>query len=268
MESNTPPLSPKTALVTGGAKGIGFSIAKNLVLDGVSVLITSRSKTSLEHASRELNKFKKDSSVSIYIKSLDIEKVGDCEELYLYARNLFERLDVLVLNAAYDTSHVGSIFDIPVAELDKTLKVNIRSQVLLLKNLGPWMRDCKDGTIILLGSAASRRGSVAFGAYALTKAAISNLTMSLASEMGHSNVRVICIEPAVVKTDMTKDIWEDPEKLKRLTDSYPLGRIACPEEIAALVVTLCGAAGTWMTGSSVLVDGGQMAAVACKLKKS
>jgi NAD(P)-dependent dehydrogenase (short-subunit alcohol dehydrogenase family) len=124
------------------------------------------------------------------------------------------------------------------------------------------------GTVVLTGSAASQRGSTAFGAYALSKAALSHLAMSLAAEYGSGNVRVNCIAPAVVRTDFSRDLWNDEERHRTLVEGYPLGRIGQPEEIAAMALALCGRAGAWMTGQTLVIDGGQMAAVGCRFGRA
>ena len=254
-------LKCKNAVITGSTQGLGYEVAKLLLEQQCSVVINSRNSNQCELVKEKLRK--KSSEVKIIPIAADISEETGCEFLYKEAINKLLNIDILILNAAYDPPHFGSIESIPRNQINKAIAMNIQSQIKLCQLFLPEMVKNKNGVVILIGSAASQRGSNKYAIYAMTKAALSNFTMSLAAEYGPYNIRVNCIAPSIIKTTLSKDIWSDPLKQKKLINSYPLRRIGEAEEIAAMVLALCGKAGKWMTGQTLVIDGGQMASVGC-----
>jgi NAD(P)-dependent dehydrogenase (short-subunit alcohol dehydrogenase family) len=118
------------------------------------------------------------------------------------------------------------------------------------------MRERKDGAIIIVSSLGGMKGNTVIGAYNISKAADFQLARNLAAEFGPDNVRVNCIAPGLIKTDFARALWEDPETLKHVTAGAPLKRIGLPEEIAGAAVFLAAPAGNYITGQSIIVDGG------------
>jgi len=121
------------------------------------------------------------------------------------------------------------------------------------------MRARKDGAIIIISSVGGMKGNTVIGAYNISKAADMQLARNLAAEFGPDNVRVNCVAPGLVKTDFARALWENPETLKRVTAGTPLPRIGQPEEIAGAAVFLAAPAGSFVTGQTIIVDGGACA---------
>jgi NAD(P)-dependent dehydrogenase (short-subunit alcohol dehydrogenase family) len=118
------------------------------------------------------------------------------------------------------------------------------------------MAERRDGSVVIVSSIGGLRGSSVIGAYCISKAADMQLARNLAVEYGPQNVRVNCIAPGLVKTDFARALWENPEILKRSTSGAPLRRIGEPDEIAGAAVFLASKAGAFLTGQTIVVDGG------------
>jgi NAD(P)-dependent dehydrogenase (short-subunit alcohol dehydrogenase family) len=138
----------------------------------------------------------------------------------------------------------------------KIMQNNILSNIWLITMCLPDMRAKKDGSIIIVSSIGGLRGSGVIGAYCISKAADFQLARNLAVEYGPHNVRVNCIAPGLIKTDFARALWEDPEALKKRTETTPLRRIGEPDEIAGAAVYLASPASAFMTGQSIVIDGG------------
>ncbi|MEO9132066.1 MAG: SDR family oxidoreductase, partial [Sphingomonas sp.] len=138
----------------------------------------------------------------------------------------------------------------------KILDNNIVSNHWLITMVAPEMRARKSGSIIIVSSIGGLRGSTMIGAYCISKAADMQLARNLAHEFGPDNVRVNCIAPGLIKTDFARALWEDPERQKAANTSVPLRRIGEPHEIAGAVVFFASSASTFMTGQTIVIDGG------------
>ena len=133
---------------------------------------------------------------------------------------------------------------------------NIHSNLWLCNMALPQMAERQDGVVIIISSIAGLRGDGMLGAYAISKAADMQLARNLAVEWGSKNIRVNCIAPGLVRTDFARTLWENPDILKSVVGSAPLGRIGEPEEIAGAAVFLASDAGRFMTGQALVIDGG------------
>jgi len=122
--------------------------------------------------------------------------------------------------------------------------------------VSPEMKDRKDGAIVIISSIGGLRGTGVIGAYAISKAADMQMARNLAQELSPSNIRVNCVAPGLVKTDFAKALWDTPEAEKRSSIGTPLRRLGEPDDIAGAVVFLAGKSGAWMTGQTIVVDGG------------
>jgi NAD(P)-dependent dehydrogenase (short-subunit alcohol dehydrogenase family) len=141
-------------------------------------------------------------------------------------------------------------------QFGKILQNNVVSNHWLIQMVAPQMLARKDGAVIIVSSIGGLRGNALIGAYNISKAADMQLARNLAVEWGPSNVRVNCIAPGLVQTDFAKYLWENPELLKQVTDPAPLKRIGQPDEIAGAAVYLAAPASAYMTGQTLVVDGG------------
>jgi len=165
------------------------------------------------------------------------------------------RIDVLVCNAA-SNPHFGPMSKITDDQFRKILDNNVLSNHWLVQMAAPGMIERREGSIIIVSSIGGLKGSSVIGVYNISKAADFQLARNLAVEFGRHNVRVNCIAPGLVRTDFARALWEDPERLKTVTATTPLRRIGEPDEIAGAAVYLASPASAFMTGQTIVVDGG------------
>ena len=163
----------------------------------------------------------------------------------------------LVGNAAANP-HYGPIVDVDEISFDKIIDTNVKANLWLCKLLLPAMADRRDGVVILITSIAGLQGTDDIGVYGLSKAAESSMARSLAVGWGEHNIRVNCIAPGLVKTDFARTLWDDAEKLRRAEAAYPLKRIGEPDDIAGIAVFLASPAGSFITGQTIVADGGRI----------
>ncbi len=247
-------LSNKVAIVTGGAKGIGFAAVECLMRQGAQVLLVDWSREAAESAVAKLK------TISGGVDSIlaDISKVSDVQKAIQTAVERFGGLDILVNNAGIQT------FGDPVTTTeeiwDKTMNVNLKGHWLMSKYAIPEMLKRGKGSIVNVSSVqglASQRNVVA---YATSKHAMIGLTRSMAVDLASQHIRVNCVCPGTVDTPMIKsivDLDSNPERLRTILDKmHPLGRIAQPSEIGEVIAFLASDRASFMTGSIVTVDGG------------
>ena len=141
-------------------------------------------------------------------------------------------------------------------QFTKILQNNILANHWLVNMVAPAMRARKSGSITIISSLGGLKGSTVIGAYCVSKAADMQLARNLACEFGADNVRVNCIAPGLVKTDFAKALWDNPDTLEYVTRTAPLRRIGQPDEIAGMAVLLASPAGAFITGQSIVIDGG------------
>lgn len=245
-------LSGKVAIITGSSRGIGRAIAEEYADHGARVVITSRNIEPCEEVAAAINARHPGSAIAV---SSSLSSKESLQAMVDAGRDAFGPVDILVCNAA-SNPHYGPMETISDEALRKTLDHNIVAQHWLITMVIPEMRERKAGSIILVSSIGGLRGSSILGAYAITKAADIQMVKNLAREFGPSNVRINAIAPGLVKTDFAKALWENPENLKASTSNACLGRIGEPREIAGAAVYLGSEAASFMTGQTIVVDGG------------
>jgi NAD(P)-dependent dehydrogenase (short-subunit alcohol dehydrogenase family) len=246
-------LSGKVAVITGSSRGIGKAIAERMAEQGAKVVISSRKAGPCEEVAAALNE-KHGAGTAIAVLA-NIASKEDLQRLVDETRAAFGRIDVCVCNAA-SNPYYGPLAGITDDQFRKILDNNIISNHWLISMVAPEMRERKDGAIIIVSSIGGLRGNAIIGAYNISKAADFQLARNLAHEFGPDNVRVNCIAPGLIKTDFAKALWDDPKTLERSTAGVPLRRIGEPDEIAGAAVYLASAAGSFMTGQALVVDGG------------
>jgi NAD(P)-dependent dehydrogenase (short-subunit alcohol dehydrogenase family) len=165
------------------------------------------------------------------------------------------RIDVMVCNAA-SNPYYGPMAGISDEQFRKILDNNIVSNHWLVNMVAPEMTQRRSGSIVIISSIGGLRGSPIIGAYCISKAADMQLARNLAVELGPHNVRVNCIAPGLIKTDFARALWEDEALLAERNQSTPLRRIGDPDEIAGAAVFLASKAGSFMTGQTLVIDGG------------
>ncbi|MBL4584555.1 MAG: glucose 1-dehydrogenase [Pseudomonadales bacterium] len=248
-------LTGKVALITGSSRGIGKSIAMQMALSGAKVVISSRKSEACDAVAAEINDaVRSDTPVAVAIPC-NISYKDQLQQLVDQTHATLGKIDILVCNAAVNP-YFGSSATIPDEAFDKVLSSNIKSNHWLSNMVLPDMIEQKDGVIIIVSSVGGFKGSTVLGTYAISKAADMQLARNLAVEHGANNIRANAIAPGLVKTDFAKALWENPEVLKASLSHTPLKRIGNPEDIAGLALFLASKAGSFITGQTIVADGG------------
>jgi len=246
-------LSGKTAIITGSSRGIGRAIAERLAEHGARVVISSRKAGPCDEAAAEINaRYGEGRAIAI---PASIASKEDLRRLVDETNAAFGQIDIVVCNAATNP-YAGPMAGISDDQFEKILQNNVISNHWLIQMVAPQMLARKDGSIIIVSSIGGLRGNSLIGAYNISKAADMQLARNLAVEWGPANVRVNCIAPGLVQTDFAKYLWENPALLKQVTEPAPLKRIGQPDEIAGAAVYLASPASSYMTGQTLVVDGG------------
>jgi NAD(P)-dependent dehydrogenase (short-subunit alcohol dehydrogenase family) len=244
-------LRGQVALVTGSSRGIGRAIAIRLAEHGARVVISSRKLEACE-AVRDAIVERGGEAIAV---ACNIAHKEELANLVVRARTAYQKIDVLVCNAAVNP-HYGPSQEIPDDAFDKVMGSNIRSNHWLCQLVIPEMAERRRGSVIVVSSIGGLKGTTTLGAYAISKAADMQLVRNLAVEWGPAGVRVNGIAPGLVRTDFARALWENPEVYQRATATYPLRRIGEPDEIAGAAVFLAARASSFMTGQTIVVDGG------------
>ncbi|HAH09498.1 MAG TPA: short-chain dehydrogenase [Alphaproteobacteria bacterium] len=248
-------LTGKVAVVTGSTKGIGEAIVHRLAEHGAKVVVSSRKADVCEAVAKDINKaFGQHGDVAIPV-ACNISYKDQLQALVATTRDKYGKIDILICNAAVNP-YFGPAAGITDDAFDKIMDVNVRSNFWLTNMVLPEMVERKDGVIIIVSSIGGLRGSPVLGAYCISKAADFQLARNIAVEYGHHGIRANCIAPGLIKTDFARALWENPEILKRSTEGAPLKRIGLPDEIAGAAVFLSSRAGAFMTGQTMVIDGG------------
>jgi len=249
-------LTEKVAVITGSSRGIGKAIAERLAEHGAKVVISSRKPGPCEEVARAIEAAHgKGRAIAV---PANISSKEDLGRLIASANTAFGRVDILVCNAA-SNPYYGPLGGIADDQFRKILENNVIANHWLVQLVAPQMIERKNGCIIIVSSIGGLRGSPIIGAYNISKAADFQLARNLAVEFGPHNVRVNCIAPGLVRTDFARALWENPETLRTVTATTPLRRIGEPDEIAGAAVFLASAAGSFMTGQTMVIDGGATA---------
>jgi len=246
-------LTGKVAIITGSSRGIGKAIAERMAQHGAKVVISSRKAGPCEEVAAAINAAEGEGT-AIAVPA-NISSKEDLQRVVDETRKAFGKVDIVVCNAA-SNPYYGPMAGIEDDQFRKILDNNIVSNHWLINMVIPEMIERNDGAVIIVSSIGGLRGSPVIGAYNISKAADFQLARNLAHEYGRHGIRVNCIAPGLIKTDFAKALWDNPETLKRSTETVPLRRIGEPDEIAGAAVFLASAAGTFMTGQAVVVDGG------------
>jgi dehydrogenase/reductase SDR family protein 4 len=245
-------LTGQVAIITGSTKGIGRAIAEEMARAGAKVVISSRKAEACEEVAAVILK---EGHEAIAIPC-HIGRRDDCEALIAKTREKWGKIDTLVCNAAINP-YYGPMTGVTDEVFDKVMETNVRSNLWLANLVRPEMAARRDGSIIIVSSIGGLKGTEILGLYAISKAADMQLARNLAVEWGPDNIRVNCIAPGLVRTDFARALWEDPALLKGSEDRTALRRIGEPEDISGAAVFLASRAGRWITGQTIVVDGGR-----------
>lgn len=248
-------LSGKNAIVTGGSRGIGKAIAHRLAEQGATVLIASRDEASCIAASVEIDGLVE--RAATHIQPTDMENPADIALLADRATQLLGGVDILVCNAAA-SFHSGPLADIDDAAFMRTFQLNVLANNRLAALVAPQMAKRGGGSIIIISSIGAMRANASNGAYSISKAADLALVRSLALELGEDNIRVNAVLPGLVRTDLSRSLWENPQAEAAYASRLRIKRIGEPDDLAGIAVYLASPAAQWTTGQSFVVDGGAL----------
>jgi len=240
-------LSGRTAIITGASRGIGLAIAQRLAADGANVVLTARKQESADAAAEQVN----GSAIGVAAHAVDEDAAKRCVETTL---DRFGSIDILVNNAGTNPAH-GPLIEQDHARFAKIFEVNLWAPLLWTSlAVKAWMGE-HGGAIVNTASIGGMHQSPHMGLYNATKAALIHVTKQLALELS-PRVRVNAVCPGVVRTRLAEALWKDHEEI--LSASTALERVGEPPDVAAAVAFLVSDESSWITGDTMVIDGGQV----------
>ena len=247
-------LEGKVAIVTGGSRGIGRSIALGLAEAGADVALAARKPEALEEALADV---KATGRRAIAVPT-NVRRTEECEELVARTARELGRVDILVNNAGTNP-FFGPIHDLDERGWDMIMNTNVKSCFLLSKLARQAMIDSGGGgSIVNVSSVGGYQASDVIGGYSVSKAALIMLTQVCAKTWGRDGIRVNAIAPGLIKTEFARALWDNPAILESSTADAALRRIGEPDEMAGAVVYLASDAASFVTGQTLILDGGRI----------
>ena len=240
----------KVAIITGSGTGIGFAIALKLGKEGARIMIVDHDKKLAQDASTKLNSFGSESLLQVG----DVGDYSTAKEAGETAVNEWGQIDILVNNAGI-AGGVGSIWELPVEEMDKVYRTNLRGVYLFCNQIIPYMLNRNYGRIVNVASIAGKEGNPRMVPYSASKAAVIGLTKSVGKELATTGITVNCMTPAVIRTRMVENLT--PKQVEYMVERIPMGRTGDPEEIASLVTWLSSEECSFSTGAVFDISGGR-----------
>ena len=244
-------LTGKVAVVTGSSRGIGRAIAERLAEHGAKVVVSSRKAEACEPVAAGIRA----RGGEAIVVPCHIARKEALAELVERTVGHWGGIDVLVCNAAVNP-YLGPAAGASDEVYERVMGANVRSNFWLCNMVLPGMAERGGGSVIIISSIGGLRGSAQLGLYAISKAADMQLARNICVEWGPRNIRANAIAPGLVRTDFARALWEDPVLYRKRTKDTPLQRIGEPDEIAGAAVFLASAAGSFVTGQTLVIDGG------------
>jgi NAD(P)-dependent dehydrogenase (short-subunit alcohol dehydrogenase family) len=243
-------LDGRVALVTGASRGIGASTARKLSEVGASVAVTARTEAALQEVAASL-----DSGAGSLAVPADMARTEDLDRLVDEVVERFGKIDILVNNAGL-LPEAKQIYDVHVDEWEHVLDVNLRAPWYLSKLVHPHMKSAGGGNIVNISSTSGLHHDIGLGVYGISKAGVVMLTEVCGKEWARDNIRVNCIAPGVVKTELATPVMDYLKK--RDLKPNPLNLYGEPEDVAELVRFLVTDSSRYMTGALIRLDGGEL----------
>lgn len=247
-------LRGKVAVVTGGGRGIGKSIAKAYAEYGAHVILASRKMDALEETADEIRAAGGKADPA----ELHIGRPEQIEAFFQLVEEKFGGADILVNNAATNP-HFGPMHTATAEIFDKTMQTNLRGYFLMSKYAAEQMERKKHGSIINLGSIGGLHAGPMLGVYGVSKAGVFQMTRQMAREMGPLGIRVNAVAPGLIKTDFSRALWENEDVLGTAMQDQSLQILGTPDDLVGMLLLLGSEAGRFITGGIFTVDGGSMA---------
>ena len=249
-------LKDKVAIITGARRGMGRSHALTLARAGAKVVVAD---ISLEDCQKVVDEIKKAKGEALAVKC-DVTKKEEVEEMVKKAVEKFGKVDILVNNAGI--CQFKPFLELTEEEWDRTLDINLKGYFLCAQAAAKEMVQRKSGVIINIASVAMGQAGVGFPTlvhYCASKGAIVAMTEALALELAPYNIRVNAISPGAIETPMIDPLKKDPKAIEGMLARIPMHRVGKPEEVSNLVLFLASDKSSYMTGSTVVIDGGWLA---------
>ncbi len=244
----------KTALITGGGTGIGRACALLFAREGARVAVAGRRAEPLSVLAAEIY----NAGGEALAVQCDVTDVGEVERAVRMAVHRFGRLDVVVNSAG--VLAIGTAEETSEAHWDRMIAVNLKGTFLVSRAALSELRKSGGGSIINIGSVLGLVGMKQRAAYAASKGGVTQLTRAMALDHAHEGIRINCICPAIVETELTRDLFaqqKDPEALRqKRIEQIPLGRMGRPEDVAQMALFLASDESSWLTGAALPLDGG------------
>jgi dehydrogenase/reductase SDR family protein 4 len=243
-------LNEKVAIVTGASRGIGRAIAEVFAREGAKVVICGRKQETLNQVASEIGP-------SVKPIACHVGRADQIDNMVTTTARELGPVDILVNNAATNISF-GPCLDVDEMQFDKMIEINLKSAFRLVKAIAPGMCSRGNGSIINIASIAGLRPQLHSLLYSMTKAALIMMTQSYALELGPRGVRVNAIAPGLVQTVLSEYFWKDEGKLRQVIEDQPIKHLGQPHEIAEVALLLAGGRGSYLTGQTLVVDGGRL----------
>ncbi len=250
-------LKDKVAVVTGASRGIGRAIAEQFAREGATVVICGRKQETLEQVASEAAARIGDCAGSIHPIVCHVGRAADIQRLVETTHRQFGRIDILVNNAATNIAQ-EPVLQVDEARFDKMIEVNLKSAFRFIQAVAPGMCERGSGSIVNIASIAGLRPQYQGMLYSMTKAALIMMTQSYALELGPRGVRVNAIAPGLVQTVLSEYFWKDEQKLRQIIEEQPVKHLGQPAEIAEIAVMLASDRASYLTGQTLVVDGGRL----------
>lgn len=252
MDTSYLSLDGKVALITGACRGIGRAIAQLFADAGADLALSCRNQPHLEEAAAEIRAMgRRALPVAAHIR-----KPEDLKKLVERVREEYGRIDILVNNAATNPA-MGLLVDMEENMYDQIMNTNLKGYLILSQAAARMMMDQGGGVIVNISSVGGISPGMGLGLYSISKAAINMLTKAMAAELGGYNIRVNAIAPSVVRTRFSQALWSNEALIGEETRRIPLRRIAEAEEVARTALYLASGASSYVTGQTIVIDGGR-----------
>jgi NAD(P)-dependent dehydrogenase (short-subunit alcohol dehydrogenase family) len=245
-------LEGKVAVITGGSRGIGRTLASAFAEAGAAVAICARNASELEQVAAEV----RSRGGRCLAVPTDIGKSSDVDNLFAATVKEFGTVDILVNNAIEYSP--GLFLDLQDEDWDRMMNTYLRGYFRCSQTAARVMAEQKKGNVVNFTSVGGVKAPPGYSLYGIAKAAIIMLTKAMAVELAQHNIRVNAIGPSLVRTEGSRPLWGDPAILELIVPTIPLGRIAEPEELVGVALFLASDASSYITGQTILVDGGSL----------